>query len=121
MSEDIDALLKNPPRGAWVERLVVKGHTYFYLRWREDGKKRSVKLTEEQVKEVKRNLGKPKNGLGKCPNIPNCEEFVRIVKEEASKGNEDAQKLIKRIKKDKAVIERVLKILSIHFEKVSFQ
>ena len=105
-------LLKNPPKGAWVERVIVKGRTYFYLRWREEGKKRSIKLTEEQAKAVKENLGKPKNGLGNCPNIPGYDEFVKIVEAKAREGNEDAQKLMKRIKKDKAVIERVLRLLS---------
>ncbi len=112
LSNDLEALLRNPPKGAWVERVVVKGRTYFYLRWREEGKKRSVKLTEEQAKMVKENLGKPKNGLGNCPNIPGYDEFVNIVEAEASKGDEDAKKLLRRMKKDKAVIERVLKVLS---------
>ncbi len=79
LSNDLEALLRNPPKGAWVERVVVKGRTYFYLRWREEGKKRSVKLTEEQAKMVKENLGKPKNSLGNCPNIPGYDEFARDV------------------------------------------
>ncbi len=51
-------------------------------------------------------------GLGICPNIPSYEEFVRMVEEEASKGNEEAKKLMKRIKKDKVMIEIILKFLS---------
>ena len=35
-----------------------------------------------------------------------------MVEAEASRGNEDAQKLMKRIKKDKSVIVRVLNLLS---------
>jgi len=34
----------------------------------------------------------------------------------AKEGNEDAQKLMKRISKDKSVIERVLRLLSIQLE-----
>ncbi|MCD6244721.1 MAG: hypothetical protein J7J65_05770 [Candidatus Korarchaeota archaeon] len=44
--------------------------------------------------------------------IPGYDEFVKMVEAEASRGNEDAQKLMKRIKKDKSVIVRVLNLLS---------
>jgi len=45
--------------------------------------------------------------------IPGYEEFMRIVELMANEGNEDAKKLMKRIKKDKVVIERTLRVLSI--------
>ncbi|MCD6348663.1 MAG: hypothetical protein J7L91_03480 [Candidatus Korarchaeota archaeon] len=44
--------------------------------------------------------------------IPSWEEFKAFVEAKAREGDEDAQKLLKRMAKDKATIMRVLKYLS---------
>lgn len=44
--------------------------------------------------------------------VPSWEEFKAFVERRASEGDEDAKKLLSRMKKDAATVKRVLKLLS---------
>ena len=105
--EERKRLIENPPRNAWIEK---KGD-YIYLRWREAGEQLSVRITEEEERIVREKLGRPRRKAR--VEIPSLEEFIDEVKRLAEEGNEDAQKLLKRYKKEKATVKRVLRLLSL--------
>ncbi len=102
--EERRRLVQNPPRGSWIERKVVNGVEYYYLRWEEGNEKYSVRISKEEAEEIRRQKERGAR-------IPSFEEFMEKVERLAAEGNEDARKLLKRVKKERATIERVLRLL----------
>jgi len=95
------------PRGAWIEEVEIKGRKYYYLRWREDGKKVSRRLTPQEAQEIASILKTRRESI----ELPSFEELVEQTKRLADQGDEIAKKLLKRINKEKALIKRLLYVL----------
>ena len=106
--EERAALIENPPRNAWIERMRRGDKVYIYMRWREGGEQFSIRITEEEAKKINEKL-RERGRKRRCE--LSFEEFIEKVRELAEEGNEDAKKLLKRIDKERATIRRVLKIL----------
>lgn len=104
------------PRGAWIEEVEIKGRKYYYLRWREDGKKVSRRLTPQEAHEIASIL-KTRREKGECPELPSFEELVEQTRRLADQGDEVAKKLLKRINKERALINRLLYVLNKSLER----
>ena len=95
------------PKGAWIEEVEVKGHKYYYLRWREDGKKLSRRLTPQEAQEIASILKTRREKV----ELPSFDELVEQTRRLADQGDEIAKKLLKRIHKERALINRLLYVL----------
>ncbi len=103
--EERRKLIENPPKGAWIEKRSREGRIYYYMRWREGKEKFTLAITEEEAEEIRRRLKK------ECQ-LPNLEEFYQKLEKLAREGNEEAQYLLKRWKREKGIVRRVLELLS---------
>jgi len=110
-SDEREKLIKNPPVGAWIEAVRKPWRVYYYLRWREQGRKVGIRLKPEEVPLVRERLEISRLSLVGLAQLLDYERFARRVRELAESGDQDAQLVAKRLKKDRWIIKRVLKLL----------
>lgn len=83
--------ITRPPPGAWIESVKASGRVYHYLKWREGGRRLSLRLSEEEYVKAREVIERRKSmGLVAAADPSKVLEGVR----EVAKRDEGVKKLL---------------------------
>ncbi|MEM0017688.1 MAG: hypothetical protein QW353_01110 [Candidatus Korarchaeum sp.] len=99
----------------WLIRKTIKGKTYYYVDHYAGGKHKVHYLGPSS----KLDFNSPSELAPASKLAVDYELFKSIVEKRSMEGDEDAKKLLKRIEKDRAVIERTIKLLITYLESLN--